>query len=87
MAHRLKDDESLDYLVTGKTAQELIKKLISDSEAVIEIRTFETLVQIANARPRLYAIFDKLGSCALIKATSLLEWTCTRSTSMKSSRR
>lgn len=57
----MRDEIRMDYLVDGKTSSEIIQKLLDDSEAVIEIRTFETLVQMGNANPRLYSIFEKFG--------------------------
>lgn len=62
LAPRLREDQSLDYLVAGNTTTAILTKLLTNSEAVIEIRTFETIVQMGNQNPRLFVIFEKLGS-------------------------
>ena len=52
---------SLDYLLTGEQSQLLVRELLTCGEAVAEIRTFETLVRMANEAPRLYDAGEKLG--------------------------
>jgi hypothetical protein len=67
LAKTMVTDTTRDYLVDSNLAQTTIKQLLSCGDAVVEIRTLETLVHMGNEAPRLYAIFEKHGTHLVIR--------------------
>ena len=61
MAKHMVTDSVKDYLLTGEQSQKLIDSLLSSGNAVVEIRTFETLVRVGNEAPRLFVEMEKYG--------------------------